>query len=450
MKTAVIIILLLLVFVLGWYALRTYRITLYGERGELQKVTRGNLTIPINATGEVRYKSLTEVKSEASGTVEERRFEAGDAVKKGDLLVRLSRDDEQRNVDRAEAELTRAKANLERSQITLRERREIGVAKAQANLDGIVAQLADAEHEWRRIEQLYTGKDANDRELVQARTTYDRLRASKAGAEADVQEAQLSIEMAEKDVVLAEATKTTAEKNLSEAQQRLDETDVFSPNDGLVIQIPVQIGEVIQAGKGAYTLGTVLAVVGDVSEVFVRAEVDEADFGVIHELAPPEARPGGNVRAEADAPPEVPINQDAATVRVLVEAYRDEEFTGAIKRIYPEPRKAASVVTYYVDILLTSPNRDKLAMGMQADVEFTAQSVHDVLLVRHDAIHKEDNQLGVHVPVKVEGKTDPQPKFIKCRFGLDNGLYAEVLEGRLKEGDPVYTKLPQSPEEKEK
>ena len=447
MKNALITILILMVFGLGWYALRTYRVSFHGEKGELVKVRRGDLTIPINATGDVRYKSLTEIKSEASGTVAERFFEAGDMVRKDNLLIRLTRDDEQRTVDRAEAELTRAKASLERARITLRERREIGPVRAQANLDGIKAQLTDAKNDFERLTKL--GKEAHLRETVRAKATYERLLASKDGADAEVKQAAIAIEMAEQEVVLMEAAHTTTEKNLSDARERLAETEIFSPIDGMVTQMLVQEGEIIQTGKGSFTGGTVLAVVGDVSEIYVRAEVDEADFGVIREIAPVAARPGGNVAVEGDDPPEAPIDKDSAVVRVLVEAYRDEDFIGVIERIYPEPRKAASVVTYFVDILLTSENRDKLAIGMQADVEFTAQSVHDALLVRHDAIHKEDAQLGVYVPETVEGAPGPEPKFIKCRFGLDNGLFAEVLEGDIKEGDLVYTKLPRKQEEDE-
>ena len=449
MKKALIAILVLAVLLLGWNALRNVQLSFAGEKGELRPVKRGNLTIPINATGEVRYKSRTEIKSEASGTVAERFFEAGDVVKKGQLLIRLTPDDEQRTVDRAKADVTRAQANWERAKITLRERMEVGVARADANLASIEAQLENARYEKDRIEGLYKKGHERERALFQARAAYDRLVASKDGAEAEVAQAKIAIEMADQEVILANANHTTAERNLSDAEERLAETEIFSPIDGLVMQMLVQEGEVIQAGKGSFTGGTVLAVVADVSEIRVRAEVDEADFGVIRDIAPPAARFGGNVAAAENDPPEAPVDTDESTVRVLVEAYRDEEFIGVIERIYPEPRKAASVVTYYVDILLASANRDKLAMGMQADVEFTAQSVHDVLLVRHDAIHQEEEQLGVYVPEKIEGQPDPEPKFIPCRFGLDNGLYAEVLEGELKEGNPVYTKLPRKPEEEE-
>ena len=91
--------------------------------------------------------------------------------------------------------------------------------------------------------------------------------------------------------------------------------------------------------------------------------------------------------------------------------------------------------------LLTSQNRDKLLTGMQADVEFTAQSVSDAVLVPHEAIHRNDmGEIGVYISVMDEsGQRDKE--FVPCRFGLDNGQYAEVMEG-IDDGTEVYTKLP--------
>ena len=49
------------------------------------------------------------------------------------------------------------------------------------------------------------------------------------------------------------------------------------------------------------------------------------------------------------------------------------------------------------------------------------------------------------IPVDVEGDERRGKKFVRCRFGLDNGSYAEVLEG-LTEGMEVYTKVPRMTE----
>lgn len=536
MKKALIAILVLAVLLLGWNALRNLKMEFHEEKGVLKPVKRGDLTIPINATGEVRYESRTEIKSEASGTVQERFFEAGDWIRAGKkrssevgktlkrgearineagklvrkavylirqggdvgsnggariseaavfvrealedvskacaevqtgkmlcseadgsaaektLLIRLDPEDELRTVDRAQADLISAMANLEQAKITVRECREVGVPAATARLDGIGSQLERAKFELDEIILLRKQNKSNARELMQYKSSYNKLLADEDAAEAQVEKAKIAIKTAVQNVVLAGARFTTAEKNLSDAIERLRETEIFSPIDGMIVEMRVEKGEVIQAGKGSFTGGTVLAVVADTCNTYVRAEVDEADFGVVFDLAPEAARPHSvvtdGISTNGPKPPPVPI-KTTQPVKVQVEAYPKEEFIGEIRRIYPEPRKAASVVTYFVDILVTGENRHLLQMGMQADVAFTAESVHDALLVRHDAIHKEDEQFGVYVPEVIEGQPDPEPKFVPCRFSIDNGLFAAVASGEIKEGDMVYTKLPHSPEEDE-
>ena len=81
---------------------------------------------------------------------------------------------------------------------------------------------------------------------------------------------------------------------------------------------------------------------------------------------------------------------------------------------------------------------------MQADVEFTAESATDVVLVPHEAIHKNEfEELGVYLAADPDPATGPtEPKFLPCRFGIDDGINAQVYEG-VEEGAKVYTKLPQ-------
>jgi HlyD family secretion protein len=231
--------------------------------------------------------------------------------------------------------------------------------------------------------------------------------------------------------------------------------------------VNTHVGEVIQGGKTTITGGTVLALVAEVDKIYVKTEVDEADIGVVRELAPEFARPQLAARSASDGGPsdagpsgaepapggdesdEVPI-ATGSKVKITVEAFRDEDFHGVIERIYPEPKKASAVVTYIVDVLITSSNREKLMLGMHADVEFTAKSVHNAVLVSRDAIKRGPNgkDLGVYIPTVGPNGKPGDPKFVKCRFGLDNGLFAEVIEG-LKEGDVVYTQVPGKTEREE-
>jgi HlyD family secretion protein/macrolide-specific efflux system membrane fusion protein len=134
-----------------------------------------------------------------------------------------------------------------------------------------------------------------------------------------------------------------------------------------------------------------------------------------------------------------------------VQSFRDEDFAGVIERIYPEPKSLTGVVTYLVDVVITSENRSKLLTGMRADVSFTSEFVQNALLCPNEAIREGPRgKLGVYVPKPDSAPGTHETQFVDVRFGLDNGNYSEVLEG-LDEGTFVYIKLPAKPEkDKEK
>ncbi|HRX85627.1 MAG TPA: HlyD family efflux transporter periplasmic adaptor subunit, partial [Phycisphaerae bacterium] len=419
---------------------------------------RLDLTIPISGTGEIQPKSRTEIKPEASGEVTEIPVESGDIVAADTLLIKLDPEDEDRSVTRTQNELDRAEATLTKARLALKQAQTTSLAQIDARIKSAEAQLTDAEFRLTKVKGFKaqdTGFTRPD-ELVQAQAAYDQLAAQLDGLRADRGQAEIAIDLAQQDVKLAEKAVETAETNLGDAQKRLRETEIRSPVAGMVTNIAVEVGAVVQGGKTTITGGTVLARVADISDIYVRTEVSDADIGAVMWLAPAKARPGGEQlaariqKAEAEMLISTSglLTRDSTVgvpVKITVDAFPDQKFEGFIERIYPEPVKMQNIVTYLVDILVTSPNSDllKLTMGMQADVEFTAQSVHDVLLVPHDAIRRgPGGDLGVYAPEKAEDGT-VRPRFIKCRFGLDNGLYAELIDGEgINDRSEVYTKLP--------
>jgi len=439
MKQTIITLIVVAVLGYGYYQLRSIELGFSMEKGEAREVKRGDITIPISATGVVGPVAWYEVKSKASGEVIEILRDPGELVTKGQLVIRLDKAEEQRLVDRSQAEVTRAKALLDQAEIKLERLKTVALQEAQALVDQLTARAEHAEFQYKKVLDLDAQGRASEDEIVLVTTNYNDLKAQRASAQAKLDDVSIQIRTAEKDIVLANAVYERAQSDLGDAEERLADTDIRAPVDGIVTQIKTQVGAVIQGGKTTFTGGTVLAVVADVSKLYVRTEVDEADIGTVRNLAPEWARPG-NDSLETDA---IPIDA-GAPVRIHVDSFHSEEFSGVIERIHPEPNSTlSSVVTYQVDVLLTSDNRDKLLVGMQADVEFTAQSALDVLLVPHDAIRRNDfGDLGVYVPTTDPETGQSDKEFVKVRFGLDNGMFAEVLSG-LEQGQKVYTVLPQ-------
>lgn len=441
MKNVIIVILVLTTAVVGYVAATsTLRLSLEGLEGRTVKTTRGDLTLPINATGEIVCARRVVIKAEASGEVIEIARQPGERVKKGDLLIRLQPDDEQRNVNRARLDLEAARVRREETRLNLQQAQTADLASAGAAVQQIEASLRLSEYRAERVEhdpELY-----HREEQLQRISAHENQLAQRDSAKAALERAKLAIPRAEQLLKQAEATYETVQINLDDANKRLSETDIVSPLDGIVGDLHTQIGEVIQGGMRTITGGTVLAVVLDMDKLIVRAEVDEADIGRVLSIAPEWAKPGHPVTVRTPEDLAAAAASRDHLPKITVESFRDEQFTGIIERIYPEPATISGVVTYLVDVVIVSENRDRLLPGMRADVQFTSEHVENVVLCPNEAIQKgPDGRFGVYVPKKGAPREERATEFLPCEFGLDDGNHTEVREG-LSEGMIVYTKLP--------
>lgn len=441
MKNMAIAVLTVALIVVGYMQLVKLRLPTPGMEGTTAKVVRGDLTLPINATGEVKPAYRIEIKAKASGEVIEIARNAGDRVRAGELIIRLQRDEEQRSVDRATQELAIAKARLDTAQLRLELAKGADLKVANARVAELEPLIEYAKFRKDKVEAL-DPVQRNDEEVMQKDSDYRRQLAQLQAAQAAVQKAEIAIPLAENTVAESSSAHEAAKSTLADAQKRLRETNVISPIDGVVADIKVQIGSIIQGGTTTFTGGTVLAIVLDMDRILVQAEVDESDIGRVLEIAPLWAKPGhdSSIQMPTD------LSQALAAVEhppeITVESFRDETFIGVIERIFPEPRSASGVVTYLVDVVVTSDNRWRLLSGMRADVSFTSQHVTDVVLCPNEAIKEGPlGNLGVFVPKKGADLDLRLTEFVPCKLGLDNGVYSEIIEG-VAEGDIVYTKRP--------
>ncbi|UCF33649.1 MAG: hypothetical protein JSV78_15090 [Phycisphaerales bacterium] len=441
MRNVVIAILVILVVVFGYISFQAkVRIPL-GDEGKTAKIVRGDLTLPINATGEIKAARRIVVKSEASGEIVQIHKQAGQQVHENDKLVTLDEEEEQRSVDRAELDVQLTLARLEEAKLNLRQAETAELNAAKARVEEIKPSVELAQYRLEKLEG-FDPSMRNEEELITRQTFCKSQAAQLAAAQAALARAELAIPRLRQIVEQAKATHQTALKNKEDAQRRLRETKIIAPINGILALLPRDVGEVIQGGKTTFTGGTELALILDTSKMVVRAEVDEADIGRILEIAPPWAQPGNDGTITPPTDLETARAMIKHMPKITVEAFREEEFAGLIERIYPEPRIINNVVTYQVDVLIMSDNRSKLLPGMRADVSFTSEHVADALLCPNEAIREGPNgELGVYVPPKQPGAVDTEPEFMACKVGLSNGSFSVIKEG-LEEGMTVYTKMP--------
>ncbi|NLX12165.1 MAG: HlyD family efflux transporter periplasmic adaptor subunit [Phycisphaerales bacterium] len=464
----VIIIILVTGAILGVYMLaRGFQVELSALQGETVKARRGDLVVPITASGKIEPANIVNIKSEASGTVVETPYVEGQMVAHGDLIVRLDEEDERRSVERADADFLRAQITLDRARISHRQSQEVGVMLAQARLDQAKARYALAEINFEK-QKIILDTAPGASAPIEYKSHLQNLEEAKAtvkAAEAELVQAHIAVELAGKEVDAAEQTVQTAKKVLEDAQKRLRETEIRAPIDGMVLRRQVQVGEVILSGKTSLVGGTDLMQIADIGDLYAVVNVDEADIGMVHTLAPVSARPGhmqtpqGNPATQSGDSAETSVQtvefpagilDEDEQVELTVESFPEEKFYGVIERISPSSEIVQAIATFRVRIRINSPNRDKLAalLNTQVEAQFTVHSLRDVLLVSYDAIkpNPDGEGFGVYVPVQTPGQPRPEPMFKRCRFGPDNAIEVAVLEvldnEMLKPGDDVYTRLP--------
>jgi len=458
----------------GYYVVRKYaRIDIGAIKGETSLAIRGDLDIPITASGHIQPASIRRLKSKASGEIIETPFILGARVRRGDLVVKLLDIDERRSVQRAQSDHNRAKIALKQAEFNLQQRRGPMKSMAENKLKSAQAllQKASTDFEFRKnlllkqhgikVPEDWTELANNwptgeieflpREEFIFSATSWLDAQAGALAARAEVEQAEIAIKMAEQEVETARENVKTTKVALDDAQERLNETEIRSPIDGMILAQPVQVGEISQGGKMTITGGTLLVEIADIAHIFAVVNVDEADIGQIHELAPEEARPGTATQPAVDTETRT-IDEDAAgesdgtqTVKVRVESFPDEDFRGVITQISPQSESVQGVATFKVWIQIVSPNREKLIglLNTQAEAHFTAKAVRNAVLVPYDAVQRNPHAegYGVYVPVPKPGTNVREPRFVPCKFGSDNGMMIEVREG-LQEGQEVYVKLP--------
>lgn len=188
---------------------------------ELQ-VQYGTFEVAVAANGVVKPIDRIEIKSKASGLIEELPVEEGDLVHKGDLIARLDRKDER-----------------------------TALAQAQADLDIAQAELKQARRTFARRKDLF------ERALV---------------SQEELDESEQNLSVAQGRLV---GTKTVLER----AGERLSESIVRSPIDGIVLKKSVEEGQIIASGVTNVSGGTPIVDIADMRSVHVEAGIDEIDIG---------------------------------------------------------------------------------------------------------------------------------------------------------------------------
>jgi len=187
------------------------------------------------ATGKIEPRDEILIKPQISGIIEEVYKEAGQAIKKGEVIAKVK---------------------------VIPELGQLNSAESRVRLSGINA--SQAETDFSRIKKLYESK------LV-SREEYEKSEVAVKQAREEKQTAIDNLEIVKEGI-----TKNSAS---------FSSTMIRSTIDGLILDIPVKKGNSVIMSN-TFNDGTTIATVANMNDLIFRGNIDETEVGRIHEGMP--------------------------------------------------------------------------------------------------------------------------------------------------------------------
>ena len=409
-----LIILLLVVLPLSYFVFLGYRYYWKPDKNSKIKtavVKRGDISIVVAANGSVEPETKVEVKSKASGEIIHFPFEEGDSVKKGELLLKIDKSDDERNVRREEANILTLKARLGQAKASLELQKieyETSTRNIKADMDYAIVNYEDAETRLKRKKELFNEKLIARESIDEAQTAFELTKAKLEQAKARTESLkgmEQNIKIKQNEIELVEGEIKKAEISLEQAKERLKDTEVVAPISGIIIEKKVEKGQIISSGISTVTGGTHLSTIADMNRIFVVADVDETDIGKIRPML---------------------------EAKIATDAYPDNVFYGRVDRIAPIGLEENKIIIFKVKIEVTGKDREILKPSMTANVRILIETREGVVMVPDEAIKEEGGNYLVYIMKSNNFEAR------KVKRGISDGLYTEIIEG-LVEGEIVVT-----------
>lgn len=243
---------------------------------------------------------IATISPKVSGYIEKVNVTANQQVKAGDALVTLDAGDYKIAVDEAKAAIASARLSLDRIDAQLIGA-EAGLKQAEAQQEANRAEQRGAQLAQTRAKELSNRAVGSAATLDAADVALSRANAAVTAGEAGIAVARANIGLLNAQRSEVESTFRSLELALAKAERDLDFTVLKAPYDGIIGNVGVREGDLVSPGAR-------LAALVPSNELFIEANFKETQV----------ARIG-----------------IGAKVRILVDAYKDQDLIGTVTSISP-------------------------------------------------------------------------------------------------------------------
>ncbi|MBP6596399.1 MAG: efflux RND transporter periplasmic adaptor subunit [Arenimonas sp.] len=333
---------------------------------DIAAATEQSIRPTILASGVLAYLNEVNLTSEVVAKVTEILVAEGDRVEKGQLLLRLDPESYRNAIEREEASRRQGVISIERQRLA----------------------LALAEKKLERGGQLFERKMIGQSEFDDLRNARDLTRV---------------------ELKSSEEALRRADAILGEAREQLSKTDIRAPIDGVIVSLPIKVGETAIASTNAFA-GAQLMTLADTSSIQAELKVDEGDIAKI-------------VLGQA--------------VDVYAAAFPDLAIKGKVSKIALAPTLELQGRAYEVTALLDAPKDVALRSGLSARADIFLGDGGKRLAVPVEAVGTdvaEDKKTTRYLWVDRDGVAAK----VTVETGISDDSWEQVTSG-LKAGDRVIT-----------
>ena len=316
-------------------------------------VKKGDIKISISAIGYIEPENYVDVGGEVNGRLLKLLVDQGDFVEKDSLIALI-------DPSLAEDQVREAKATLDYLKATLSER---------------IHKQKLARTEMLRNKRLY-------HKGIISEIDYLRIETSSKVADSQLNSINAQIKQ--------------AIASLSQAETNLDRTKIYAPISGVVLNILIRAGQIINTNSNT----PILMRIANLENMIVRVKISEADINK--------------------------INTNMIAQFTLL-GYPDKIFSGKIFNIIPYPNVNNNVVSY--DALFKVDNKDYfLKPNMTAQVVIVVKKAQNVNIIPINAIKRIPNKSKKAIVVLYDKKNDTYT-YKQIEVGIQSREYIEVVSG---------------------
>ncbi|WP_096013148.1 efflux RND transporter periplasmic adaptor subunit [Campylobacter lanienae] len=335
-------------------------------------VKKGDIIQSVDAVGEVFSRNLVDVGAQVSGQIKELYVKVGDRVKAGDKIAQIDSIKQQNTLDQQLAALEILEAKLNSARIS------VDIALKQ----------------YKREQNLAKQNATSQESLENAKDTYSLKLASLKEIEAQIKQTGIEID--------------TAKTNLGY-------TDIRAPFDGVVVSVPVEVGQTLNANQTTPTLVNI----ADLTKMEIRLQVSEGDV--------PNIKVGDKVEYSILSNNSKKYTAYISSIDPGLTTLSDGQYSSSNSN--SSSSSSSSAVYYYAKVNVDNSD-EILRIGMTTENKIIIAENKDVLYLPTMAI--KSGKKGKFVYIKNGDKIEQK----SIKTGVTNGINTQIIEG-LNEGEEV-------------